>query len=222
MSSILGNAVVRREDPAFLTGAATYVDNMRIDGAAHLAYARATVGHARILAVHVDDARAVPGVLGVFTADDIADMGMAPHARAMFPDEMKKRFLATDAVRYIGEPVVAVVAQTRAAAADAVELVDIEYDFLDAVTSAEEAARDEVLLFPECGTNVVARIATDTRADFSGCDVVVTERIDNQRLTAAPIEPERSITMASAMPCLRCSWRISIDTGRSSSMADRK
>ncbi len=186
--SILGNRVVRREDPAFLTGRATYVDDLKPVGAAHLVYARSILAHARITAIDVEEAAAAPGVLAVFTADDLGELGPVPHVLPMFPDAMARSFVADGVVRHVGQPVVAVVAETREQAVDAAELVVIDYEPLDVVVDPEAAATDEVLLFPDHGTNVVLRTESDGRADFDGCDVVVGERIVNQRLTGAPIE----------------------------------
>jgi carbon-monoxide dehydrogenase large subunit len=186
--SILGNRVVRREDPAFLTGHGTYVDNLQLDGAVHLAYARSIMAHARITSVDVDEAKASPGVVGVFTAADIAEMGTAPNVLPVFPEAMRRPYIAGDVVRYVGQPVVAVLAETREQAADAAELVSIDYDPLPVVVDPEEAARDEVILFPDHGTNVVSRMKSEGQADFSDCEVVVEERIVNQRLSGAPIE----------------------------------
>ena len=187
--SILGNSVVRREDPAFLTVGGNYVDDLQFESAGHLVYARSIVAHARITSVDVDDARSAPGVLGVFTADDLAELGMVPHVLPMFPEGMRRPFVAGTVTRYVGEPIVAVVAETRAQAVDAAELVEIEYDPLPAVVDSERAADDDVVLFPDVGSNVLSRMASEGQADFADCEVVVAERIVNQRLTAAPIEP---------------------------------
>ncbi len=187
--SILGNAVVRREDPAFLTTGGTYVDDLKLDNAVHLVYVRSIVGHGRITTLDVSEARSAPGVVGVFTAADMADMGTASNVLPIFPEEMRRPYVAIDTVRYVGQPIVAVLAETLAEAADATELVHIEYEQLPAVVDPEEAAKDEVVLFPDVGSNVLGRITSDGEADFADCEVVVAERIVNQRLTAAPIEP---------------------------------
>lgn len=187
--SILGNPVVRREDPALLTTGGTYVDDLVLEGAVHLTYVRSIVGHGRITELDISDARTAPGVVGVFTAADLSSMGTAPNVLPIFPEEMRRPFIADDVVRYVGQPIVAVLAETREAAVDAAELVDIGYEQLPAVIDPEAAARDEVVLFPEVGTNVLSRMQSESTADFTGCDVVVAERISNQRLTAAPIEP---------------------------------
>jgi carbon-monoxide dehydrogenase large subunit len=187
--SILGNRVLRREDPAFLTTGGHYVDDLRLEGAVSLTYVRSTVAHARITGIDADEARKAPGVVGVFTAADMADLGTAPNVLPVFPEAMRRPFVAGDVVRYVGQPVVAVLAESQAEAVDAAELVLVDYDLLPVVTDLEESATDEVVLFPDHGTNVVNRMRSETQADFSGCEVVVSERIVNQRLTAAPIEP---------------------------------
>lgn len=187
--SILGNSVARREDAAFLTGGGTYVDNLAPDGAAHLVYVRSIMAHARIESIDVDDALELPGVVAVFTGADLAELGLAPNLSPAFDDAMRRPFVALDVVRYVGQPVAAVLAESRAAATDAAELVLVDYDPLPAVVDPEAAVRDEVLLYPETGTNTVVTMQTKGEADFSDCEVVVEERIVNQRLTAAPIEP---------------------------------
>ena len=187
--SILGNRVVRREDPGFLTGHATYVDDLDIDGVVQLVYVRSTVAHGRITELDVSDARSAPGVVAVFTGSEIAAaIGTAPNTLPTFPEQMRRPFIAIDIVRHVGEPVVAVLAESLAQAIDACELVVVDYDDLMPVLDPEEAARDETVLFPDFGSNLVNTMSSESQADFSACEVVVEERIINQRLSAAPIE----------------------------------
>ena len=131
--SILGNAVVRREDPAFLTSGGDYVPDLDLTelglGApAYLVYVRSTVGHGRILEVDVDEARQAPGVLGVFAADDIAEMGTAPNVLPIFPEGMRRPFVAKDVAKgkavtevepFIGSSHQALITPSRATAAAA-------------------------------------------------------------------------------------------------------
>lgn len=188
--SILGNRVVRREDPRFLTGAATYVANLDLEGCTQVVFVRSIVAHATISSIDRADAERSPGVLGVFTGAEVrAELGLVPHVLPVFPPEMRRPFLADAVVHHVGQAVVAVVAETFEQAVDAAELVVVDYDQREVITDVETAATDRVLLFPEAGTNVVARIASDQQAVFDACEVVVQERIVNQRLTAAPIEP---------------------------------
>lgn len=187
--SVLGNRVLRREDPAFLTAGGTYVADIAIENVTHLAYARSTRAHARIVSIDTTDAASAPGVVAVFTAADMSELGLAPHVLPVFPEVMRRPFVAVDTVRHVGQAVVAVVAETLAQAVDAAELVLIEYEPLPAVIGVEQAALDETLLFPEYGTNVLNRVVSERPADFTDAEVVVEERIVHQRLTAAPIEP---------------------------------
>ena len=188
MASILGNRVVRLEDPRFLTVGGTYVEDLRLPNAVWLTYVRSPVAHARILSIDVSEARGAPGVLAVLTADDLAELGLAPNVVPSFPEAMRRPFVASGVVRYVGQPVVAVIAEDRALGADAADLVVVDYDPVPAVVDPESAVHDAVLLFPDAGTNVVQRFTSKTQADFTGCEVVVEERIVNQRMTAAPIE----------------------------------
>lgn len=188
MGSILGNRVTRVEDPRLLTAGGLYVDDLDLPGVAHVAYVRSPVAHASIVSIDVDEARRVDGVLGVFTAADLTGVRPIPPARAGIPASMSQVILATDRVRFVGQAVVAVVAETAAIAADAVDLVLVDYDELPVVIDVEQAARDDTLLFPDAGSNAVLRHASERRADFAGCEVVVGERIVNQRLSGAPME----------------------------------
>ena len=188
-TSILGNRVQRVEDARMLTVGGTYVDDLPLEHAAWLTYVRSTEAHARIVAIDVDDAKAAPGVIAVFVGDDLAELGLAPNVNPSFSEAMRRPFVAIGTVRYVGQPVVAVIAEDRYQAADAAELVVVDYDPLPVVIDPEESLRDEALLFPEAGTNVVQRWPAKQAADFSGCEVIVEEQIVNQRLTAAPIEP---------------------------------
>jgi carbon-monoxide dehydrogenase large subunit len=128
----------------------------------------------------------MPGVLAVYTA---ADIDLPPQPGLMAPPTMARPVLAQDRVRFVGEPLAVVVAETAAQAADAADAIWADMEPLDAVVDVEEAAKDEVLLFPEAGTN--ASMALDFGSDealFEGCEVVVRLRIENQRVAACPLE----------------------------------
>jgi carbon-monoxide dehydrogenase large subunit len=188
MGSILGNRVARVEDPRMLTAGGTFVEDLELPSAAWLTYVRSPYAHARITGLELSDTKSAPGVVAVFTGDDLAELGLAPHTIPAFPPAMRRPFIATDTVRYVGQPVVAVIADDRALGADAAELAVVDYDPLSVIIDPERALRDDLLLFPEAGTNVVMRFASPSQADFTGCEVVVEEQIVNQRMTAAPIE----------------------------------
>lgn len=189
MSSILGNAVRRVEDPRMLTTGGTYVEDLDLPGAVWAVYVRSPYAHAGIISIDTGDAAQMPGVLGVYTAADLAPIGLAPSVNPTYPEAMRRPFLASDVVRFAGQAVVAVVAETKAEALDAAEVVFVDYEPLDVLIDPEASVRDELVLFPDAGTNVIARFASAAPADFSGCDVIVEARIVNQRMTGAPIEP---------------------------------
>jgi carbon-monoxide dehydrogenase large subunit len=190
--SILGNRVQRKEDPRLLTGGATYVDNLKLPGAAWLTYVRSTIAHARIVSIDVDDARNAPGVIGVFTAADLDLEPMKP-AIPMINQQMARPFLADGVVRFVGESVVAVVTEERYQGEDAAELVFVDYEPLPAVIDPEAAEQSEVILFPDVGTNVAIELAFGTADDFfDGCEVVARQRIVNQRVAPCPLEVRAS------------------------------
>ena len=189
MPSILGHPVLRREDPRFLTGQGAYVANLVPPEAAHVAYVTSTEPHARLLSVDGKDAAAAPGVLGVFAAADI-DPAVVVYPTP-FPgmnDEMPRTMLARDVVRYVGEPVAAVVAEEPEQAADAADLVEVAYEPLSPLVDMEASLRGDVVLFDGVDDQTVYRCAVGEAPDFDHCEVVVRARFLNQRISAAPIE----------------------------------
>ncbi|GGI71970.1 carbon-monoxide dehydrogenase large subunit [Saccharopolyspora subtropica] len=191
--SILGTRVERREDPRLLTVGGTYVDDLRepaLQGALHVTYVRSPLAHARILEIDTEQARDLPGVVGVFTAEDVDLPPFRPNAgiSGRPPAAMVRPHLARGTVRYVGEPVAVVVTETRAQGEDAAELVSVDYDPLTPVVDVDDALRDEVLLFPEAGTNVTGSVGEPTDDLFDGCEVVVSRQIENTRVAAAPLE----------------------------------
>ncbi|HEY0814070.1 MAG TPA: molybdopterin cofactor-binding domain-containing protein, partial [Pseudonocardia sp.] len=187
--SIMGTRVVRTEDPAFLSRGARYTDDLDLVGALHLTLVRSPVAHARITGIDVGEARAAPGVVAVLTGTDL-DLPPA----LLFGGANKamvRPFLATDVVRFVGEPVAAVLTEEAYQGEDAADLVEIDYEPLPVVIDLKAAARDEVLLFPDAGTNTSNGFDHDKDLDphlFDGCAVVVSREIVNQRLAAAPLE----------------------------------
>jgi aerobic carbon-monoxide dehydrogenase large subunit len=189
--SILGNAVLRTEDHALLTEGGMYVDDQsdpRLGGALHVVYVRSSMAHAELTGIDVSEARQAPGVVAVFTGHDI---DLAPLKGHPFLNQaVALPFLATGTVHFVGQPIVAVVAETRARAVDAAEMVVIDYQPLQAVVDPEAARTDRLILHPAAGTNTVFRIPGNGDAHmFDDCEVVVTERIVNQRLAPVPMEP---------------------------------
>jgi aerobic carbon-monoxide dehydrogenase large subunit len=188
--SILGSTVRRREDPRLLTGRGRYVDDLEPGGGLHAAFARSPIAHARLAAVDTSPALAVPGVVGAWTA---GDLGLpARLAAAIVPEAFARPPLAEDRVRFVGEAVAVVVAESRAAAADGAEAVVADYDPLPAVATTARAAADEApLLFPEAGSNLAFEVVYGCEEDvLDGAEVVVRARFVNQRLAAVPLEPD--------------------------------
>ncbi len=223
--SVLGNRVLRTEDPRMLTEGARYVADLRLDGAAHACFVRSTVAHGRLLGVDTAGARTRPGVLGVFNAADLDLPDLKPIP--MVNQQMARPVLARDTVRFVGEPVAVVVAETPAAAADAAEHVFVDIEPRPAAVTLSDAAAGDTLVHPHAGTNVAfdmpavvhttgggpspepstrtaggsggsASDGMEASLDFSGCDVVVTGTLADQRLAAVPLEPRSAAVEWSA------------------------
>jgi carbon-monoxide dehydrogenase large subunit len=184
--SILGTRVARTEDPRFLNEGGRYTSDHRFTGMVWATFVRSSMPHARVTAIDAGEARALPGVVAVFTAADL-DLGDTPFDFPPLIGPFARPYLARDVVRYVGEPVAVVVSESPGAGEDALDLVIVDYEPLPAVIDVEDAARDEVLLHPDAGTNVTMAIP-DEPVDLSGCDVVVRQRLVNQRVATAPLE----------------------------------
>ena len=195
--SILGTRVLRTEDPGFLTTGAVYTEDVqdeRLAGACYVHFVRSAVAHARIVSIDTSAAKEAEGVVAVYTGEDLADAGIAP-VEPMMPNmnqAMLQPLLATDVVRFVGEPVAAVVTEEMYQGEDAIELVDVDYDIVPAIATMHQALSGERgLLFPDAGTNVVVKFGDEGDSDpglFEGCEVVVSEVIQNQRVAPAPME----------------------------------
>jgi aerobic carbon-monoxide dehydrogenase large subunit len=183
----LGAAVRRVEDPPLITGRSAYTDDLAAEGACHAAFVRSGLAHARIEAVAPEAAAAAPGVLGVFRAGDLGLGSMAPGDG---PQEMARPILAGDVVRFLGEPLAVVVAETRAAAVDAVDLVEVEYDPLEVLVDPEAALEPGApRLFPGHGDNLAGEGEIGEEGALADAEVVVRSRFVNRRVSAAPMEP---------------------------------
>ncbi len=149
------------------------MDDLPLEGELHVVFVRSDLAHARITGVDASEAAARDGVR-VFTASDL-ELPVYPAPPFVGLDErMFRPLLAREKVRFVGDIVAAVLADSRAAAVDAAELVIVDYDPLPAVTDAREAVRDEVLLYDEVGTNVCLRHPPESPDPqiFDGCEVV--------------------------------------------------
>jgi carbon-monoxide dehydrogenase large subunit len=199
-----GASVRRREDPRLLTGDGRFVDDLKLPGLLHATVLRSLHAHARVRAIRTEAAARLPGVVRVFTFNDLRrwmkplpTFGSPPPglaARVEFKLKHAPQYpLAQAAVRYVGEPLALVVADSAYVAADALDLIEVEYEPLPSVTDDE--AGGEVgapLLHPEWGDNVAVAFthaAGDPEGAFSSAEVVVRERFRIQRYVGMPIEP---------------------------------
>jgi carbon-monoxide dehydrogenase large subunit len=197
--SILGHAVRRREDPRLVTGKGRYVDDIQTDRCLHVAFVRSTLAHASIRAIDIAAAATAPGVVAVFTADDLglpARVGF----HMMVPEVFARPPLAVGRVRFVGEPVALVVAESRDAAVDAAQLVGLDLEPLEAVVDPEAARHaGSELLFPAHGSNVANHFAPRGDDDvLAGAEVTVKGRFVNQRLAPVPMEPEAILVVPEA------------------------
>jgi carbon-monoxide dehydrogenase large subunit len=149
-----GKPVRRVEDPALLRGEGTYVDNLKIEGMLTLHFVRSPIAHATIRSIDASAARAMPGVVGVYSATDLA-FPPAPALMTLRPGAVRPA-LAEDRVNFVGDPVVVVVAESRALAMDAAEMVEIDYEPLGAVVDMEDAlSPDSPVQYESIGSNVM-------------------------------------------------------------------
>ncbi|HYN86992.1 MAG TPA: molybdopterin cofactor-binding domain-containing protein [Ardenticatenaceae bacterium] len=197
-----GKSMKRREDPAFITGTGNYMDDVKLPGMAHAAILRSPHGHARINSINVERAVAHPGVVAVYTGRDLED-GVNPlpcawQAGGVENNVPPHRVLATDKVRYVGDGVAVVIAEDRYTAEDARDLIEVDYEVLPAVVDAERATQEgapqlhdeapnNVCLYWTCGNE------ESTNQAFAEAEVVVTQRLVNQRLIANPMETRGAI-----------------------------
>ncbi len=204
--SIIGDSPLRREDARFVTGRGAYIDDLSFENLARAVFLRAPHAHASIRAIDTTAAKAAPGVLAVLTAADVAADGLKslrPYAEANVQTGERFTFdeqplLAAGKVRFIGETVAMVVAETLAQALDASELIAVEYEPLPAVTSAYAAAAAGA---PQLSSEVPGNICMDWKVgDAAGADAafaraahVVALDLDNHRVTTNPIEPRGSV-----------------------------
>ena len=174
-----------------LTVGGTYVEDVPVE-AAWVHFVRSEYAHGRILSYDVDDARKVSGVLGVFTGEDL-DLPPFPHVQPILEPGSERPLIARGTVRFVGEPVVAVVAVDRHTAVDAGAMVFVDIEPLPAVIDLDDALADTTLVHAALGTNTYATFASDHQADFDGCEVVLDLRVMNQRIAGSPIEPRSGL-----------------------------
>ena len=190
--SILGNPVKRKEDPGILTGSTEYFDDLKIDGLLHIAFVRSTIAHANLGAIDTTDAVGMPGVVAVYTADNL-EMPSA-HGFVMLPPTMNRPPLAVGKVRFVGDIVAAIVAETKAQALDAAETVIVDYDPLPVLVDMEAAiAEGAIAIHEENPTNIAFGAAgmgmgAPVEGLMDDADVVIKARFVNPRVAGVPME----------------------------------
>ncbi len=202
LSRMMGARVRRKEDPRLITGTATYVDDVHLPGMLHIAFVRGQHPHANITGVDTSEAKKIPGVVAVYTADDLKNVLGATDAaggEGEVPDRdsddgVPERFpMATDRVRHVGEAIVAVVAETDYAARDGADAVVVTYDSLPAIVDMDKAMEDGApQLYDQYKNNICFTFdhsQGDVDAALKKADVVVKKRLVNHRVAGVPMEP---------------------------------
>ena len=200
ISALIGSPIKRREDPRLITGQATYVDDIKLHGTLHMSVVRSPYGHARINSINTEAARELPGVVAVYTAEDLK--GAVGNITIGVPlghitEGMGVRgALADGKVRFYGDPVAAVIADDRYTARDARDLIEVDYEPLPAVIDVEKAMQpDSPRLYEEFDTNIpfaihpptdeIDKVFEQTKADGG---IIAKTRLVNQRLAPVPME----------------------------------
>jgi carbon-monoxide dehydrogenase large subunit len=203
---VIGQRLLRREDPALLTGEAKFTNDLQVTGALHLAVLRSPYANARITSVDVSGALAVPGVQAAYSGADLADQWGAPMPCAWpVTDDMKNPAhypLATAKACYAGDGVACVLADSATAARDALEAIDVQYEPLEAVTDLEDALSDRVVIHDDLGTNtsytwnlLVEDHPGAVDEAFAAAAHTVSERYVQQRLIPMAMEPRAVLAM---------------------------
>jgi aerobic carbon-monoxide dehydrogenase large subunit len=195
---VFGSSVRRVEDPHLIRGAGRYVDDLQPAGCLHAVFLRSHLAHAAIGRLDLSAARKAAGVVAVWSAADLADLKPLEIEEAV--DGMprpERRVLSSGRVRHVGEAIAMLVAESLAQARDALELIEPELEPLPAVTDMERALREDApVLYPELRTNVAFRKDMKhgpLKRSFGRADVVVRERLVNQRLIPSALEPRGAI-----------------------------
>jgi carbon-monoxide dehydrogenase large subunit len=192
--SVLGEKVLRKEDPKFLTTGGVYIDDYsdpRLDGAVHVVFARSPIAHGTINSIDISEAQGMPGVIAVHTA---ASLGLEPQASSFNPG-VARTLLASGKVRWVGEPIAAILAETYEQATDAAQAVVADIDPLPALIDIEEALASDTHIYEAAGGNAVfdsvymGGTPNSGPEFFENCEVVVNERVMNQRVAPCPLEP---------------------------------
>jgi len=205
-SGVIGQRLLRKEDPILLTGEAVFTNDMKVPGALYMAVLRSPYAHAKILSVDTSAAASIPGVAAVYSGADLTDLWTAPMPCAWpVTEDMKNPAhypIASDTVHYVGDGVAVVLAETDAIAHDAIEAIDVQYEALEAVTDLEDALSDRVVLHEELGTNssytwplLIEEEEGQVQRAFDNAAFSVNERYVQQRLIPMAMEPRAVVAV---------------------------
>ena len=192
--SYIGKPVTRLEDRRLLTGAGSYIDDVKLPGISTMAILRSPYAHARIRSIELESARAMEGVIDAFCAADLdAQLPVIPLRLAPFDgfERFLQRPIAVDKVRYVGEPVAVVIAEDRYVAEDALELIEVEFDQLPTITTIEQAAAGNTLIHEAAGENMGTRYTVargNANTAFDDAAYTRRERFVTNRHGAVPME----------------------------------
>ena len=200
-TKMVGQALKRREDPQLITGQGSFLDDIKLAGMLHAAVLRSQNPHAKIMSIDTSKAAAHPGVVAVFTGQDMLDINPLPcawQAGGVQNNVNTPRALAVDIARFVGEPLAVVVAENRYIAYDAIDLIEVEYEPLAVVVDAKKAMQDGA---PQLHENAPRNLCMEwqcgdknkTDAAFASAEVSVKEPIINQRLLPTPMETRGAI-----------------------------
>jgi carbon-monoxide dehydrogenase large subunit len=191
----IGQSVKRREDPRLLTGHGRYVDDVTMPRQLHAHYVRSQVARGTLGPVEVSAARELPGVVAILTAAEVNPQALSYWQTLLGPDGggPPGRVLAEGDVRYVGEPIAIVVAESRAIAEDAADLVEFDIEPTQAIVTMDQALNGSELVHPETGSNLSGEVPTEPQPEletmFSEAAHVVSEHFDQHRYLCVPMEP---------------------------------
>ena len=187
----IGERVPRKEDGRLLTGRGTYVDDVVLPGMLHAAFVRSPIARGRIKSIDVSQAKDMPGVFAVMTAEDLAQLNLQVMSFFLVPVEVETPPLAKERVAYVGDPVVLVIAKDRYLAEDAASVVVVEYEEEDAVVTLDDAKHGP-LVHPGTESNIAAVMGAeedeDIEALLASAPHLVTQTISHQRISQSPME----------------------------------
>jgi carbon-monoxide dehydrogenase large subunit len=191
--SLIGRAIERAEDSRFVTGSGRFVDDVKLSGMLHAAVLRSGLAHGRIMRLNAATALTLPGVHAVITSADLDSVPLIPIRLAPFPEfsPFLQPVIATERVRYVGEPLALVVAETPALAEDALDAIEIEIERLPPVLDRQTTGAGKPLLFEGTAGNRALRYQVtfgDAEAAFARADYTRRESFSAHRLTALPME----------------------------------